>query len=333
MTSAAASPRLRGLVWALLAVTVAAAHPALTRLGVTQQAMTPLELATLRYGVAGVVLAPVLLHSAGRLTRRDWREGCILACCQGTPLAALIAMGLIYAPAAHGAALTLGLMPAITLLLGLIGGRHPARHAWAGAAVIAAGAILLTLLDLGAGGSALIGHGMFVVAAVMGGIYFMRLRGSGFSAMEGAAFVAVLSGLGGVVVLALTGGVSHFLRIAPETLMVQAVFQGLLVGVLTMVAMNRVIALLGSTEATVCLSLVPAMAALFAIPVLGEVPTVTEAIAIGAMVVGALLSSGRFTATGGPGFVRVNPIRCLRRLRAAVRSRSPILSRRDAPAG
>ncbi|MCR0981502.1 DMT family transporter [Roseomonas populi] len=287
----AAPDRLRGLAWALVAVLVAATYPAITRMGVTQQAMTPLELATLRFLVAGAVLLPVFIPCALRLDRRGWAEAALLAFCQGTPLAALIAAGLVHAPAAHGAALTLGLMPAITLLLGLVAGRRPGRNAALGAVLIAAGAALLAVADAGDGGSALLGYGMFVLAAVMGGIYFVRLRASGFTAAQGAAFVAVLSGLGGLAALAVTGRLPHLAQVAPHALLVQAGFQGLLVGVLTMVALNRAIALLGPAPATVCLSLVPGVAAAIAVPLLGEVPSPEALTAIAAMVAGAVLST------------------------------------------
>jgi drug/metabolite transporter (DMT)-like permease len=327
------SATFQGLAWAFVAVVVAAAYPAVTRLGVTQQAMTPLELATLRYVVAGIVLMPVLLSCCRRLGRREWAEACLLAFCQGTPLAALIAAGLAYAPAAHGAALTLGLMPAVTLLLGLLAGRRPKRNAGLGAAVIAAGAVCLAVIDVSDGGSALMGYGMFVLAAVMGSIYFMRLRASGFTALQGAAFVAVLSGLGGVVALALLGDLPHVLRIAPETLLLQAAFQGLLVGVLTMVAMNRAIALLGPAPASVCLSLVPAAAAIVAVPLLGEVPSLAEALAIGGMIFGAVLSAGpSFLITRGPGPRRIPGLGAVRRVLGR-RLRTPFLQGRGIGAG
>ncbi|SHI42958.1 EamA-like transporter family protein [Roseomonas rosea] len=309
--------RLHGLAWAVVTVTVAAAYPAITRLGVTQQAMTPMELATLRYVVAGLVLFPVLLASWRRFGRADWAEACILALCQGTPLAALIATGLSYAPASHGAALTLGLMPAATLVFAMAAGRYPSRAAAFGAAVIAFGAVALSLLEIGGGGSALIGHAMFVLAALMGATYFTRLRASGFTALEGAAFVAVLSGAGGVLALAVMGDLPQMLRIAPRTLLLQAVFQGLLVGVLTMVAMNRAIALLGAAQATVCMSLVPAGAAALAVPVLGEVPSGPEMLAIGTMVVGAILSA----LPGSP--AAVGPFRCLVPPRRGMPAASP----------
>ena len=331
MTVSPASSSRAGLAWAALAVVIVAAYPSITRLGVTQQAMTPMELATLRYAVAGLVLLPCL--RARGLGRRQWGEAAILALCQGTPLAALIAAGLALAPASHGAALTLGLMPAVTLLLGLLAGRAPSGMAGLGAAVIAAGAVGLSLQDLGTGGSALLGHAMFVLAAVMGSTYFIRLRGSGFSAAQGAAFVAVLSGAGGVIALTLMGDLPHLARIAPETLAFQAVFQGLLVGVLASFAMNRAIALLGPVPATVCMSLVPVAATVLAIPVLGEVPSPGEAGAVACMAFGAALPAVAPFFAGIAAPLRAFLANLFRRLPVPARMRRAGPARGDVPAG
>ncbi|MBP0491816.1 DMT family transporter [Pararoseomonas indoligenes] len=288
---AAPAGMLRGLLWASLAVLIAATYPVITRLGVTRQAMTPLELATLRFVVAAVVLSPVLVAMLRRLDRRGWTEAALLTLCQGTPLATLIAGGLALAPAAHGSALTLGLMPAITILLRSAGGERFAPRALVGATLIAAGAACLAGLDMQAGGGSLLGHGMFVLAAVMGSTYFLRLRRSGFTATEGAAIVAGLSAVGGVLALALIGGLGRLAQVAPGDLLLQAVFQGVLVGVAAMVALNQAIVLLGPTAATVCLSLVPATAALLALPVLGEASSLGEWLAFAAMVLGAALAA------------------------------------------
>ncbi|WP_458094291.1 DMT family transporter [Roseomonas sp. WA12] len=289
--SAAPPGMLRGLLWASLAVLIAAIYPVITRLGVTRQAMTPLELATLRFVVAALLLSPVLVVVLRRLDRRAWMEAALLTLFQGTPLATLIAGGLALAPAAHGSALTLGLMPAITICLRRASGERFAPRAFLGATLIAAGAASLAGLDLQEGGDALLGHGMFVLAALMGSAYFLRLRRSGFTPTEGAAIVAGLSAVGGVLVLTLMGELGRVAQVAPADLLLQAVFQGALVGVVAMVALNQAIVLLGPIAATVCLSLVPTTAAVLAVPVLGEASSVGEWLAFAAMVLGAALAT------------------------------------------
>ena len=52
---------------------------------------------------------------------------------------------------------------------------------------------------------------------------------------------------------------------------------------------NRAVSLLGSAAATAIIALLPAVASLFAIPVLGEIPTPVDGAAIAIIVVGVLL--------------------------------------------
>ena len=75
-----------GVGWALLTVAVWAAWPAFTRLSVTSH-LNPEDLVLLRYGLGGLLLLPVLLRNASRMTPGGWREGIWLATFQGAPLA------------------------------------------------------------------------------------------------------------------------------------------------------------------------------------------------------------------------------------------------------
>lgn len=293
----AGSPRLRGLLWAILALAIASAFPVVTRLGVTGQGVTPLQIAVLRYGIAGLILLPVLVMAARSLGPAAWAEGALLAALQGTPLALLVSYALIHTPAAHGSALTLGLMPAAILVVCGLGGARASRNVVLGAAIIAAGALALTLLTH-SDGEPLIGHAMLVAAAFLGAGYFVRLRRSGFTALQGAAFVAVFSGIGGGIALLVVEGPGPIAALDARTLLFQATYQGVLSGVVWIVAMNRSIALLGAAPAAVFLSLVPGFAAALAVPALGEVPSLGDALALGTMVAGAVLSASARSAEG-----------------------------------
>ncbi|WP_376096196.1 DMT family transporter [Roseomonas sp. CCTCC AB2023176] len=274
--------------WIGAALLTSAAFPVITRLGVTAQGLSPLQITTLRYAVAALVLGPLLLRGR-RLGAAEWREGAILAVLQGTPLALLVAGALVHVHAAHGAALGLGLMPVMSVILGLFLGTVPSRRAVAGVLLIAGGATALAGLEAADGGEALIGYAMFCGSAFLGASYFARLKNSGFSAIEGAAFVAVFSGAGGVLALAATGGFEDIAALPSSALALQVGFQGFVVGVGWLVAVNRTICLLGAAPATVCLSLTPAITAALAFPVLGEVPPLADALAMAVMVAGAVI--------------------------------------------
>ena len=75
---------------------------------------------------------------------------------------------------------------------------------------------------------------------------------------------------------------------------VQAAFQGVLVTIVGVVLYGRAVAMLGASAGAIFGALVPALSALFAIPLLGEWPDRTDWLGI------ALISSGVFLASGGP---------------------------------
>jgi drug/metabolite transporter (DMT)-like permease len=74
----------------------------------------------------------------------------------------------------------------------------------------------------------------------------------------------------------------------------QALVQGLLTAVVSLLLYGRAIAILGASSGAAFASLCPAMTALLAIPVLGEWPTPADWTAV------ALISVGVYFVSGGP---------------------------------
>jgi drug/metabolite transporter (DMT)-like permease len=75
----------------------------------------------------------------------------------------------------------------------------------------------------------------------------------------------------------------------------QAVYQGVLMSGLAIFTFNRAVSLLGSSAATAIIALIPAIASLLAIPILGEHPSPAEGVAVAVIVGGVLLAAGRPT--------------------------------------
>ena len=77
-----------------------------------QQTLSPWDLATLRFGVAGLLSLPFLirrgLRSAGGI---GWRRSLVLAMTAGAPYTLILYSGLAVAPAAHGAVIIPGATP------------------------------------------------------------------------------------------------------------------------------------------------------------------------------------------------------------------------------
>jgi drug/metabolite transporter (DMT)-like permease len=72
----------------------------------------------------------------------------------------------------------------------------------------------------------------------------------------------------------------------------QALYQGVVTAVVSLALFGRSITLLGASKAAAFVALVPVIAALTAIPALGELPTSIDWLAIGMIAAGVYLASG-----------------------------------------
>ena len=278
-----------GVAFALLAVSLWGGWFVITRRAVgAGGVLGPADLVALRFGIGGLLLLPVLALRLRGLDRRAYLDGAVLYVAQGAPFALLISIALRYAPAGHGAALTPGTMPLFAALLGaLVLGDRPGRLALAGLGLIAAGALTL------AGGfrdaDELFGYGLLLTAAFLWAAGTVRMRRSRLTALEATALICVGS-LVTYIPVYLASGLSRLLEAAPAEVALQALYQGVLVSVVALVAFNRSLGLIGRRTPTFT-ALVPVIATILAIPVLGEVPDPLHVGAILAIGAGVLLTT------------------------------------------
>lgn len=285
---------LLGVFWALLTVVIWGAWPAFTRLSVIT-ALTPEDLVALRYAVGGVILLPVLIRLAPRMPAWGWREGVILAVCQGAPLALLVTLGTKYAPANHMAALSPGILPLFAAALAFIFlNERLARSRVAGLGLILAGAALMAGVSFASFSTGVWrGDAMFMCAGFLGSIYAIRMRRSGLSALQGAALMAVYSMLAYLPLYAFLWAGESRLAAAPlREVAFQAFYQGVLMGALTLFSLSRAVVILGATRAGAFLSLVPVIGTLLGAIVLHEIPSVPDLIAVAAISLGVFLAAG-----------------------------------------
>jgi drug/metabolite transporter (DMT)-like permease len=305
-------PRSRslGCAAAITALLIWSAWFAVTRLSVTHE-LRAADIVILRVGVGSLVLLPFFLGEFWRMPKRAWAEAIILSLCWGAPFVLLLALGIQLTSAAHAAALTPSTMPVFAGVLAWIFlGVRPAPRQLAGYAVIVAGVVALTF-GAGKGDDTrheAVGDLALLGAALGWAIYTVRLRGSGLTTIQ-AAFLVCFYSTVGYLPIYLLGGFARVGDASWSELALQIVYQGVLVGGLSVVAYNVAIAQLGPNAAAVVASLVPVVAALLAFPILGDVPTSVEAVAIAVISVGVLLAA------------------------AAVRRRDPGVSVRSSAAG
>jgi drug/metabolite transporter (DMT)-like permease len=133
----------------------------------------------------------------------------------------------------------------------------------------------------------------------MWAIYTLLVRRSGLKPIQAAALICAWSALLFLPAYLLLG-LSRFGRASAGEIALQAGYQGVLMSGVALFTYNRAISLLGSAAATAMIALLPAVASILAIPILGETPTPTEGAAIAITVIGVLLASRPVAARSLP---------------------------------
>lgn len=282
---------LSGFAWAAVTVTIFAGWFVVTRFGVTRE-LRVWDITALRFGCGALILLPVLLGRAGRLPKGAWIEGLVFSALWGAPFVLLVAMGLQLTSAAQASSVTPTMMPVFSGAIAWLALRErPDRGRLAGYAAIVAGLVGLTAGAALSGGSpSPAGFACLILASAMWALYTLRFRRSGLSPLQAAALICFWS-----AVLFLPAYLLFDLaRVgsAPvREVLVQTLYQGVLMSAVAIVTFNRAVTLLGSGAATAIVALVPVVASAMAVPILGEIPTPIEGAAIAVIVIGVTLAA------------------------------------------
>jgi drug/metabolite transporter (DMT)-like permease len=133
---------------------------------------------------------------------------------------------------------------------------------------------------------------MFLAASALGALYVLQLRDWGISALQSAAIVTIYSALV-VVPWFLWSDAGGLGQAAPFELLVQVLWQGVLIGCIALVALNHAIDRLGPERSIAMVALVPALSAVLGALFLGEVPSNAEIAAILAISAGVSIGASR----------------------------------------
>lgn len=282
---------MAGFAWAAVSISIFSGWFVVTRFSVTRE-LRVWDITALRFGIGAILLAPAVFRTGHRLSTVAWREGLLFTVLWGLPFVLLVAFGLQLTSAAQAASIAPTLMPVFAGLFGWAFLRERlGRTRLLGYAAIVAGLIGLVMA-----GAAV--HGMpnpaglvaLALAAAMWAGYTLLFRGSALSPIQSAALICIWSAVFLLPVYVLLG-LSRFHLASAGEIAVQALYQGVLMSGVALVTFNRAVSLLGSVAATAMIALLPAVATLLAIPVLGEVPMPGQTLAIAVIVVGVLLAA------------------------------------------
>ena len=282
-----------GALFGLAAVSIWAGNIVVGGLGL-RSSLTPWDITAIRFGVAGVVLLPLMMRRGLALEHLGWL-GVAALVMGGAPPVILVNAGLLFAPAAQAGALFPGVMPLMVAgLAAALGMEAFTRHKQLGCALIAAG-VLAMVWGNGAGIGTIqnIGHLLFLAAALAFACYTVAMRRGSLNGLHAAAISAVGSMMLYLPPYALVAGADLFA--APSgAIALQALVQGLLTAVISYVVYGRAVAILGASSGAAFAASSPAMTALMAIPILDQWPSALDWIAI------TLISIGVYVVSGGP---------------------------------
>lgn len=259
-----------------------------SRAGVAS-AMTAFDIAALRFGVAGILVLPFV---------RAWwprhlplKAKVIMSVCgPGAIYSVLMYLGLTEASAAYGGVFANGSLPMFTMLMLVLFSRErPTRNQILAIAVIVLGGFLLAYRGIATGGAnVLAGIVFFLSASAILSVYIVGLRRWAVTPRQALALVNLPNALFFMPIwlFFLPTGLADT---DMSTIFFQAVFQGFGPGFLAVILFALAALHLGPTPTAGFSAAVPATAAVLAIPVLSESPTVIEWFGIATVTAGLVL--------------------------------------------
>ncbi|MCR4521034.1 MULTISPECIES: DMT family transporter [Bosea] len=256
--------------------------------------LTPADVTILRFVSAAAVLLPWALKNmrpfpVGSL---GWPRAWGMALLIGPLYSLILVAGASFAPALHSSIISPGLIPVFTaLLIFLVTGERAGRMRLIGLGIIVLGIGIFSRDALAMTPSrpdAWIGDLLFVLIAFLWAIFGLLARRWNVSSLEVTAASCILS-VPLLVVVALVLPI-HMARAPFAELLLQALYQGVLVGVVALYLYARSVETLGAARATLFLPLVPIATAAASALLLAEVPSPTEIVGMAIVVAGMLIA-------------------------------------------
>jgi drug/metabolite transporter (DMT)-like permease len=277
-----------GVIAAAITILIWAAFIVIAR-AMAYRSLAPTDIVACRVAGAALVLLPWGVWLAARRRRdgaRTWmglsplpgRLTVTLGLPGGIAYALLVYAGFVYAPAAHGAVLVPGMLPFFTAVWSVaLLHESLSRPRLAGLAMILGGAVMVggaSLLAAVHGGHTWRGDLLFLAAAATWSLYTVLCRRHRVDAVDATAAVTVFAAvvyLPAFAAAAATGALHSRLATAPwSEIAFQVAFQGLGSVVVAGITFMAMVQVFGPLRSVMLTALVPPLAALGAVVMLGE---------------------------------------------------------------
>ena len=250
--------------------------------------ISPWDITALRFLLAFCILMPILIYKKD--TAFLWKkEPFILAMLGGVAYCLTCYSAFHYVPAAHAAIFLNGCLPLCTAIAAFVLFKQPFdKHTWASLSIMLCSILAMSYLMYQATGVAFsLGDGLFFISAIWWGIFTVLLKQWKLSAWHAMAGVAIWSAIV-YVPLYLLFFPKHLNEPSIEHLVIETIFHGIFVVIIATLTYVEAIKRLGAFKAGSIVTLAPFIAALIAVPLLGEPLSVAILCGLIGMGIGAL---------------------------------------------
>ncbi len=250
--------------------------------------ISPWDITALRFLLAFCILMPILLYKKDTVFLFK-KEPFILAMLGGVAYCLTCYSAFHYVPAAHAAIFLNGCIPLCTAVAAWILFKQPFdRHTWLSLIIMVCSILLMSVLMYQATGVAFsFGDALFFISAMWWGIFTVLLRQWKISAWHAMSGVAIWSAIVYVPIYLLFFP-KHLAEVELPHLMMQTIFHGIFVVIVATLTYIEAIKRLGAFKAGSIVTLAPFIAAIIAVPLLGEPLSLAIVCGLLGMGVGAL---------------------------------------------
>jgi len=284
----------KGIAVGLVAASIGALYTVFARWGMAHGLSSP-DLTVLRFGVAGILMLPVMVVACRRdvaqFTTR-WRVWALVALLAGTPFGLLMFGALQFAPPSHAAVFPFTAMSVMGMVLGavVLGDRMTVRRI-AGIAVVLTGLVLVSGVEASSLTlRASIGDAMFLAAGTLWAGFGIVLRKHRLDPLLATSVISISALFTYVPAYFWFTGGQGLVLAAPFVFWTEVLVQGVIAGAGTLYTYSKMVSLLGPSRAAVFPALAPGLAALMAWPVLGHVPEPMETMGLVLVMTGLIVA-------------------------------------------
>ncbi|SCW29691.1 EamA-like transporter family protein [Rhizobium mongolense subsp. loessense] len=270
------------LIWATWLL--ATRHSAATPLG-------SIDIGLIRYGIPALALSPVWLKTGLLPKAVPLHLLALMVTGAGAVFFLVTTLAIHATPAGSSGILLGGSMPLATALIGIfIFGERPDITRKLGLAAIVCGVLILLVQSLSDASLPWTSFVLLPAGAILWASYTHAFRRSGLTAIQASALVAIWSFL--IIAALATSFGTSLTRASAEDLGLQVLSQGILSGLVAMVAYGTAVKTLGGTQAAAFTAITPVLATLGGGVLLGEEIGLAEIAAAVITGIGVALSTG-----------------------------------------